>query len=74
MSRREVALAVVLRRMQWMLDEAAFDLGGGRFTCADCRELSESLREVAVVLDDYVNTWNQPARVECRTSSQTAEA
>ncbi|GAB3692164.1 hypothetical protein GCM10027597_48900 [Saccharopolyspora tripterygii] len=53
MTRREVALAVLLRQVQWRADEAAFDVVGGRLSCEDCRELSGGLRELAVVLDDY---------------------
>ncbi|TWF96145.1 hypothetical protein FHU35_121146 [Saccharopolyspora dendranthemae] len=52
-TRREVALAVLLRQVQWKADEAAFDVVGGRLSCEDCRELSCGLRELAVVLDDY---------------------
>ena len=52
-TRQEVALAVLLRQVQWRADEAAFDVVGGRLSCEDCRELSCGLRELAVVLDDY---------------------
>ncbi|MHA6798245.1 hypothetical protein [Bounagaea algeriensis] len=52
MSRR-TAMAVLLRRGQWLLDEAAFDIGGGRYTPESCRDTAHALTELAAALDEY---------------------
>ncbi|GAB2734822.1 hypothetical protein GCM10027174_04630 [Salinifilum aidingensis] len=52
MSRR-TAMAVLLRRGQWLLDETAFELGGGRCTPAECRETARALAELAAALEEY---------------------
>jgi hypothetical protein len=45
MSSRDTALAVLLRQAEWTLDEAAFEVGGGRYSDQQRRELSATLRE-----------------------------
>lgn len=53
MTTRETALAIALRQTQWLLDEAAFNAGGGRLTGQDCQQLGQHLRDLAEVLDTY---------------------
>lgn len=43
----EARLAVLARSVQWELDEAAFELGGGRYTYQQRRRLAEQLRVLA---------------------------
>ncbi len=52
MSRR-TTMAVLLRRGQWLLDEAAFEIGGGRYTPGQCRDAAHALAELATTLDEY---------------------
>lgn len=48
--RVEAQLAVLLRALQWELDSAAFDLGGGRYTPEQCQQLADRLAELEEVL------------------------
>ena len=41
------ALAVLLRTMQWTLDEAAYEVGGGRYTASQRRDLAARLTDLA---------------------------
>ncbi len=50
MSSRDTALAVLLRKAEWMLDEAAFEVGGGRFGDRPRRELAAALDELSAAL------------------------
>ncbi len=50
MSSRDTALAVLLRKAEWMLDEAAFEVGGGRFGDRQRRELATALDELSAAL------------------------
>ena len=50
MSSRDTALAVLLRKAEWMLDEAAFEVGGGRFGDQQRRELATALDELSAAL------------------------
>lgn len=50
MSSRNGALAVLLRRAQWALDEAAHDLPAGRCTVEDREALAVLLEELAAAL------------------------
>jgi len=59
-STRDTALAVLLRKAEWMLDEAAFEVGGGRYSDQQRRELATTLDELSAALrestDDAVPT------------------
>ena len=50
MSSWDTALAVLLRKSEWMLDEAAFEVGGGRFGDRPRRELATALDELSAAL------------------------
>ena len=50
MSSRATALAVLLRKAEWMLDEAAFEVGGGRYSDQQRRELATALDELSAAL------------------------
>jgi hypothetical protein len=50
MSSDDRALAVLLRATQWELDEAAFELGGGRYTREQRHVLAERLTALATRL------------------------
>jgi hypothetical protein len=50
MSRRDTQLAVLLRRAQWMLDDAAHDLPAGRCTDDDREMLASVLDELTAAL------------------------
>jgi len=41
---------VLLRKAEWMLDEAAFEVGGGRFGDQQRRELATALDELSAAL------------------------
>jgi hypothetical protein len=47
---RDTALAVLLREAEWMLDEAAFEIGGGRYGDQQRRELATVLDELSGAL------------------------
>jgi len=49
-SSRDTALAVLLRKAEWILDEAAFEVGGGRFGDQQRRELATALDELSAAL------------------------
>jgi len=49
-SSRDTALAVLLRKAEWMLDEAAFEVGGGRYSDQQRRELATALNELSAAL------------------------
>lgn len=50
MGSRDAQLAVLLRKAEWMLDDAAFEVGGGRFSTADREALAAALDELASAL------------------------
>ncbi len=50
MSSRDTALAVLLRQAEWMLGEAAFEVGGGRYGDQQRRELATALDELSAAL------------------------
>ncbi len=50
MSSRDTALAVLLRKAEWLLDEAAFEVGGGRYSDQQRRELATALDELSATL------------------------
>jgi hypothetical protein len=49
-SSRDTALAVLLRKAEWMLDEAVFEVGGGRFGDQQRRELATALDVLSAAL------------------------
>ncbi|SFT91509.1 hypothetical protein SAMN04487904_11326 [Actinopolyspora lacussalsi subsp. righensis] len=53
MSRPHTQLAVLLRRCQWMVDEAAYKLGGKRLPATDRQDLAEALDELSAALREY---------------------
>lgn len=50
MSNRDTALAVLLRQAEWILGEAAFEIGGGRYGDQQRRELASALDELSAAL------------------------
>ena len=50
MSSRDTALAVLLRKAEWMLGEAAFEVGCGRYRDQQRRELATALDELSAAL------------------------
>ncbi|MDQ4037228.1 MAG: hypothetical protein M3313_02470 [Actinomycetota bacterium] len=60
MSSRDTALAVLQRQAEWMLGEAAFEVGGGRYRDQQRRELATALDELSAALrkstDDAAST------------------
>ncbi|MBE9374806.1 hypothetical protein IQ251_10155 [Saccharopolyspora sp. HNM0983] len=50
----QTALAVLLRAMQWELDHAAFEVGGGRLSGEERLRLAERLRHTANHLQDAI--------------------
>ncbi|MDQ4037599.1 MAG: hypothetical protein M3313_04440 [Actinomycetota bacterium] len=50
MSCRDTALAVLLRKAEWILGEAAFEVGGGRYSDQQRRELATALDELSAAL------------------------
>ncbi|WP_017972806.1 hypothetical protein [Actinopolyspora halophila] len=53
MSQPHTQLATLLRRAQWMLDEAAYELGGKQPPATDRHALAEALDELAAALREY---------------------
>ncbi|GAB3558377.1 hypothetical protein J2S53_003707 [Actinopolyspora lacussalsi] len=62
MSSDHIRLAGFLRLCQWRCDEAAFAMGGGRFSADRCRELAEELAETAIALRHYADSHDSPAK------------
>lgn len=50
MASGDAQLAVLLRKAEWMLDDAAYEVGGGRFSTADREALAAALDELAGAL------------------------
>ncbi|MDQ3988308.1 MAG: hypothetical protein M3291_03750 [Actinomycetota bacterium] len=50
MSTRDTALAVRRRQAEWMLGDAAFEVGGGRYCDQQRRELASALNELSAAL------------------------
>ena len=69
-SSRDTALAVLLRKAEWLLDEAAFEVGGGRYSDQQRREPATALDELSATLreptDDAV-----PTTIDVEQSSGT---
>ncbi len=55
MSSRDTALAVLLRKAEWLLDEAAFEVGGGRYSDQQRRELATALDELSAALQESID-------------------
>ncbi|NHD19255.1 MULTISPECIES: hypothetical protein [Actinopolyspora] len=55
MSRPHTQLATLLRRAQWMLDEAAYKLGGKQLPDTDRHALAEALDELAAALREHAD-------------------
>ncbi|ASU77386.1 hypothetical protein CDG81_02665 [Actinopolyspora erythraea] len=53
MSQPHTQLATLLRRGQWMLDEAAHKLGGKRLPAADRHAVAAALDELSAALREY---------------------
>lgn len=49
----DTQLAVLLRKAQWMLDDAAHEIGCGRLSSSDRDQLAAALDELAGALRDY---------------------
>jgi hypothetical protein len=48
------ALAVLLRKANWLLDDAAWDLPAGRLSVEDLQQLAETLDELTALIRDQV--------------------
>lgn len=59
----DAQLAVLLRKAQWMLDDAAHDVGGDRLSSRDRDQLAAALDELAGALRDYRIQY-EPATVD----------
>ncbi|GAB2740980.1 hypothetical protein GCM10027174_13090 [Salinifilum aidingensis] len=68
MSRR-TAMALLLRRGQWLLDEAAFEIGGDRYTPECCRDTAHALTELAAALDEYSHEITPTGETTAPTSA-----
>ena len=53
MTRADRTLATLMRGTQWHLDEAAFEIGAGRYTSDQCAALANALAELAEALRQY---------------------
>ncbi|ASU77125.1 hypothetical protein CDG81_00930 [Actinopolyspora erythraea] len=53
MSQPHTQLATLLRRGQWMLDEAAHKLGGKQLPAADRHAVAAALDELSAALREY---------------------
>ncbi|MDR7302338.1 hypothetical protein [Haloactinomyces albus] len=73
MAGRETALAALLRKAQWMLDDAAFAVGGGRCTPEDRRVLAGALDELAAALRETATEHDSHSRSHT-TGLNTAES
>ncbi|GAA4863880.1 hypothetical protein [Saccharopolyspora cebuensis] len=60
MTRRDMQLAVLLRSGQWMLDEAAYEVGGGRYSDQQRRDLAVALEELAGALRESTGNGTAP--------------
>lgn len=60
MTSRHAHLAVLLRKAEWMISDAAFAAGGNRLSSGDREELAESLTELAGALREEI-----PKVVDC---------
>ncbi len=45
---RRIGMATLLLKGEWLLDDAAYRLGGDRFTPDECRDTARALEELAV--------------------------
>lgn len=52
MTTRSAALAVLLRKTQWLLDDLAFEVGSGRADQVDFAKVIELLESVTAMLRD----------------------
>lgn len=52
MTRRTEALAVLVCSVQWELEEAAYEIGGGRYTAERRHRLAGRLMELVEALQD----------------------
>lgn len=50
MTRDTAALAVLLRRTQWLLDDVAYEVAAGRSDAVDLRQVAEVLKSVVSLL------------------------
>ncbi|MDR7302247.1 hypothetical protein [Haloactinomyces albus] len=69
MSRPDTVLAVLLRKAQWLLDEAAFEVGGGRYSNRQRRDLATALNELATALRESTGEQNSQHSQEDRPSA-----
>ncbi|WP_017976325.1 hypothetical protein [Actinopolyspora halophila] len=53
MTSERAKLAITLRHEQWVLDQVAYDLAGGRATARQCSETAVVLERVARLLRDH---------------------
>ncbi|WP_144311910.1 hypothetical protein [Actinopolyspora erythraea] len=61
MSRPHTQLATLLRRGQWMLDEAAHKLGGNQLPAADRHAVTAALDELSAALREHTDEPAAPA-------------
>ncbi|MGJ7905695.1 hypothetical protein ACOQFL_04360 [Actinopolyspora sp. H202] len=56
MSHPHTQLSVLLRRGEWMLSDAAFEIGGRRYTATQCRDTATVLDELAAALRQHATS------------------
>lgn len=55
MSHPHTQLSVLLRRGEWMLGDAAFEIGGQRYTATQCHDTATALDELAAALRQHAD-------------------
>lgn len=63
MTSRNARLAVLLRKAQWLFDDAAHRVGGGRMSSEECTALAEVLDEMATAVREHADDLT-PATIE----------
>ncbi|PRW62953.1 hypothetical protein [Actinopolyspora mortivallis] len=49
-------LAELLVRGTWLVEEAAYEIGGRRYTSGQCRDVAAALEELAAALREHADT------------------
>ncbi|MEV5542431.1 hypothetical protein AB0L13_36975 [Saccharopolyspora shandongensis] len=65
MGAENAALAVLLRRAQWLLDDLAFQVGAGHRDADDFEAVAAVLTEISQLLREKSPTTNSEGTVEC---------
>ncbi|MEU5853478.1 hypothetical protein [Saccharopolyspora shandongensis] len=65
MGTENAALAVLLRRAQWLLDDLAFQVGAGHRDADDFEAVAAALAEISQLLREKSPSTNSEGTVEC---------